>query len=312
MSLDSRRVRDIAQVPPRWDVRAAVSPDERRLALFEKFEEHLPDRAQWRVRLADLHEASLIEVVSGTNRVAEAPWDIGWSPGGALMLVSPRTLERVDGAGQRHVLRRFAPDTVGATFRDPTHPGLVVTQSLERLAVYVVNADGTAASLFRERAYTGLAHYARRPGSDDVVELTAHFDGTVTFSVLRADGDEERWSLDGPKVEGHVDLAGVSSDGAYFMWPIAREDPIALDRPGGALLFRATYDGRLALVAGMRHWTPFAPLGVSPDGRAVLIPQGHEEGVEASYLIGVCCERRPPQQLLPFGDRIVLGWFRER
>lgn len=312
VSLNTQATREIARIEWEHDGRFAIHPDGRRLAILDKLDHHREHTTTWRLRMVDLQTFVERDVIAArTDPELSVPWDVGWTPEGALLLASRPALERIDERdGRRTPLLRFPAETLGVTFRDLTHPTIVVSQTVDAYAVYLVDDDGVRA--IAQRPLSGIPHYARRPGSDEVVELLNRFDGPVTFSLLRADGSQPRYDLSGPRVEGLVELIGTTPEGAYLLWPIAEEDPAALGVVGSALIYRLSYDGGLTLLAGVRNWGPFGPLGVSPDGRALLVPAGQTARSDAPFTIAVCCERRPPVPLLDFGDRFVIGWLPER
>lgn len=312
VSLNTRAVREVARIAPEHDGRFAIHPDGRRMAILDKLDHHVPRTTTWRLRLLDLDTLSERDVIAErTDPEPIIPWDVGWTPGGTLLLVSRPSLDRVDERdGTRAPLARFADGTLGVTFRDLVHPTIVVSQTADAYSVYLVSDD--AVRKVAERELVGIASYARRPGTDEIVELVTRFDGAVTYSVLRRDGTESRFTLEGPRVEGLVELIGTTPEAAYILWPIEETDPLALGVVGSALLYRLGYDGDLTVVDGARNWGPFGPLGVSPDGRALLVPNGNEARSDARFTISVCCERRPAPLLLDYGDRFVIGWLPER
>jgi hypothetical protein len=212
----------------------------------------------------------------------------------------------------------FPSGTIGVTFRDTQHPLIVVSQTLQTSSIYVVDpaapgtrGEATPVRHIVDRPIAGYTEYAMRPGTDEILELVTRYDRTVTLSLLTATSARE-WKLEGPAVEGIVALAGTTPSAAYFIWPIQKTDPAALGVEGSAFLYSATYDATLETVAGLRNWGEFGPLGVSPDGRAVVIPIGERAQSDARFSIAICCERRPSPQLLGFGDRYVIGWIAER
>ncbi len=138
------------------------------------------------------------------------------------------------------------------------------------------------------------------------------FDGPITYTILRPGGQEATYLLSGPRVEGIVDLIGTTPEAAYVIWPIAQSDPAALGVLGSALIYKVGYDGRLTLVEGVRNWGEYGPLGISPDGRALLAPAGDKPASDAPFSIALCCERRPAVPLLDVADRFIIGWIPER
>ena len=237
------------------------------------------------------------------------PWDVGYSPGGKLLLASRPTLDVVDEAnGQRSTILRFPEGIIGVTFRDVMHPTIAVTQTVDSYTIYDVHDDD--ATKVADRQLVGVASYARRPGTSEILEVVTHFDGRTTFALIAPAGPRE-FEIKGPTVEGLVDLVGTTAASAYLLWPIAKTDQLAHGVEGSALIFSLGYDGALEPVAGVRNWGPFGPEGVSPDGRAVVVPNGDTAQSDARFTISVCCERRPPWELLDYGDRFVIGWLPE-
>lgn len=311
ISLATGQIRALALVPERREARFALSPDGRRLAIFEREDRHAERTTRWRIRLVEIASDPPRErelVAPQTSSYEERPWDLGWSSEGTLLLAGPPALERIAEGGGRTVVERLPEGTIGVTFRDPAHPGLLVSQTANALSVYLVDADGRAARRIRERQLVGFASYARRPLGGDVVELSSRFDGTVTLAILRADGADDVYVLSGPRVEGAVELAGSTPDALYVVWPVAREDPVAFGILGTAFVYRVAYDGAARVVDSIRNWTPSAPVAVSPDGRALLVPQAAVPGA-GRFSVGVCCAERPARPLLPAGDYFVIGWI---
>lgn len=312
VSLNSGRVRDVTRIAPKRNGRFAIHPAGDRMAILDKEDHHRERKATWLLRIILLD--SLVERVvipERTDPILAVPWDVGWTAGGALLIASQAALETVDeSTGARSRALRFPDGTLGVTFRDKTHPGILVTQSAEALAVYLVDAAG--ARKVADRPLAGYTDYARRPGGDEVVELVSRYDGVVYYSLIRPDGAADSFTLSGPKVEGIVDLIGTTLAGTYLIWPIARDDPAALGAVGSALIYSAGYDGKLTLVEGVRNWGEYGPLGISPDGRALVVPAGEKAASDANFAIAICCERRPAVPLLDYGDRFVIGWIPDR
>lgn len=312
ISVAGGAARDLASVAPKLDARFALSPDERALAILEKQDQHEQRTSRWRLRLIDLAAGSERELIGWrVDAYEEVPWDVGWSPGGALLLASSRTLSRVAADGRASVVRTFPRETLGATFRDPAHPGLVVSQTTTTFSIHLVSDDGTSASPFAERPLAGVAGYARRPGGDEVVELVTRFDGKVTLSLLRGGAPERSFGLDGPRVDGLVELIGTTPNAVYALWPVAKADPVALDVLGTAFFVRIAFDGGTQVVDATRNWGPAGPLGLSPDGSALLVPVGARRG-GSKFALAVCCATRPARPLLPAAERVVIGWFAAR
>lgn len=312
ISLAGGPVRDLATVAPKLDARFALSPDERTLAILERQDQHEQRTSRWRLRLVDLAATSEREAIaSRVDTYEEVPWDVGWSPGGALLLASPRALSRVAPDGAIAVVHRFVRETLGATFRDPAHPGIVVSQTTDAFAIHLVRDDGSGATLFAERPLAGVAGYARRPGSDEIVELVTRFDGRVAFSLLQPGLPERSAVIDGPRVDGLVELVGTTPNALYALWPVARSDPVALDVIGTAFFVRIGYDGATQVVDATRNWGPAGPLGLSPDGSALLVPIGARRG-GSKFALAVCCATRPARPLLPPAERAVIGWLAPR
>jgi hypothetical protein len=302
--------RDIAMIAKDLDARFAVSPDERQLAIFEKEDQHVARTSRWRVRLIDLVSGAERQLTEPrVDSYDTRPWDIGWSSGGALLLASRPRLELIETSGARVPIADFPAGTLGVTFRDPTHPGLVVAQTRSTNHLYFVGDDGRSLRPLRERAFFGIASYARRPNTDEVVELITRFDGGIAFSVLRPDGESE-YFLEGPRVEGLVELVGTTSAAAYLVWPVAREDPAAYGTAGTAFYYRVGYDGQTRVVDATRNWGAFAPTGISPDGRALLIASSQSRTGYGPFSLSVCCTERPSRPLLPPGDYFTIGWLR--
>lgn len=311
-SLDRPVTRELGTVAPKHDARLALSPDTRRLAVLDKEDHDVERTSTWRLRLIDLDGAAERELIAPrTDPDPLVPWDVGWSPDGALLLASRQALERVETDGSRVTVERLPDTTVGVTFRDPAHPGLLVAQSKDALSVYRVESSDRALKIV-ERGLVGVAEYALRPGTRDIIELVTRFDGVVTLSLIHDDGTVAVAALAGPRVEGLVELVGATADSVFVLWPLARDDPAALKTLATAFLYRGGYDGALRVVDGTRNWGEYGPLGVSPDGRALLVPVGNVAGTAASFAIDVCCERRPAPRLLDFGDRAIVGWTLER
>lgn len=301
--------RDIAMIAKDHDARFAVSPDERQLAIYEKLDQHTARTARWRVRLVDLISGAERQLTEPrVDSYDTRPWDIAWTSGGALLLASRPRLERIETTGARVPVAEFPAGTLGVTFRDPVHPGIVVAQTRAANHVYLAGDDGRSLRPLRERSFFGIAAYARRPNTDEVVELITRFDGAIAFSVLRVDGEEE-YFLEGPRVEGLVDLIGTTPGGAYIVWPVSREDPVAYGTAGTAFYYRVGYDGQVRLVDATRNWGAFAPTGVSPDGRALLIASSQSKTGYGPFSISVCCTERPARSILPPGDYFTIGWL---
>lgn len=312
ISLATGVVREIASVAPKKDARLALSPDERQLAIVEREDLHEQRTSRWRLRLVDLADGRERELTAPrVDTYEEVPWDVGWSAGGALLVVSPRRLIRVAlSDGTRGTVRVFSGDTVGATLRDPAHPGLLVSQTIDTISVHLLETDGSGARLRHERRLVGVAAYARRPGSDEILELVTRFDGQVTLALLRPDGGEDARILQGPRVDGLVELIGTTASAAYLLWPIAREDSAALQQRGTALFYRLDFDGAARIVDATRNWGPAGPLGLAPDGSALLIPTARRAG-SSRFALAVCCATRPARPLLPPAERVVIGWLSE-
>lgn len=314
LSLNGGLPKRLAAVAAEHDGLFAVDPRAHSLAILDKLDHHVEHTTTWRLRLLDLASGGERDVVgSRTDAELDVPWNVGWTPTGTLLLASRRSLDAVDVAtGARTTLLRFADGTLGVTFPDFEHPALVVSQTVDTYSLYDV--DDAGARKITDRPLVGVTNYALRPDSGEVVELVTRFDGRVTLAVLRG-SDATQWELKGPAVDGYVHLAGTTPKALYLVWPIAKDDPLAYGVEGSALLFAAGYDASLTLEAGARNWGEFGPLGVSPDGRALLVPTGERAATSASnvpFSIAVCCERRPPAPLLGYGDRFVIGWLPER
>ncbi len=312
VSLNTGGVRDVTRIAPKHDARFAIHPDGTRLAILDKEDHHIERTTTWRLHLLDLATLADREVIKErTDPEPIVPWDVGWTPEGKLLLASRPALERVDERnGSRALFLRFPEGTIGVTFRDLAHPTLVVSQTTDAYSVYLVDDDGVRK--IADRDLVGVTSFARRPGSDEVVELVTRFDGVVTYTVLHADGGSSTYALSGPRVDGIVDLIGTTPEAAYLIWPIAQGDPAAFGVLGSALVYKVGYEARLTLVEGVRNWGEYGPLGVSPDGRALLVPAGAKAASDAPFSIAVCCERRPATPLLGVADRFVIGWLPER
>jgi hypothetical protein len=310
ISLPDGARRDLAMIGKNLDARFALSPDERQLAIYEKEDQHVPRTARWRVRMIDLASGAERQLTAPrVDSYEQRPWDIGWSAGGALLLASRPRLERLEANGARVPVAEFPAGTLGVTFRDPVHPGLIVAQTQSTNHVYLAGDDGRSLRLLRERAFVGVASYARRPNTDEVVELITRFDGGIAFSVLRADGETE-YFLEGPRVEGLVELVGTTPSAAYVVWPVARDDPVAYGVAGTAFYYRVGYDGQVRVVDATRNWGAFAPTGVSHDGRALLIASSQSRTGYGPFAVAVCCAERPARPLLPPGDYFTIGWLK--
>ncbi len=316
VSLTTGAIRTIASVLPKRDAQFALSPDERRLAIFEKEDMHEQRTARWRVRLVDVRDRTERELVPArVDPLQEVPWDIGWSSGGALLIAAPRRLTRIAlGNGTLGTIRVFGGGTLGATFRDKSRPGLLVSQTVDTLSVHLLDPDGAGARLLFERKLVGITGYARRGESDDIVELATRFDGQVTLSLIHADGSEDARTLDGPRVDGLVELIGATSGAAYLLWPIAPDDPIALRTPGTAILYRVDLFGAVKVIDATRNFAPGAPSSLAPDGSALLVPIGRRPvrenlGTDYRFALAVCCSVRPAKPLLPAAPRDVIGWL---
>ena len=310
LSLNGGAPHVIATLAPEHDGRFAIHPDSRAVVILDKLDHHLAHTATWRVRFVDLVTGRERDVIrERTDAGLAVPWDIAWTADGRLLLATRQSLDSIDlGSGARTAVLGFPPGTIGVTFRDPVHPTIVVSQTLETFSIYVV--DGAGARRVTERPVAGYTEYALRPGSDEILELVTRYDGTVTLSLLRADSARE-WTLRGPRVEGIVALIGTTPAAAYLIWPIAQSDPAAYGQEGSAFLYAASYDASLDAVAGVRNWGEFGPLGISPDGRALIVPTGEKAQSDAKFSIAICCEQRPPTPLLGYGDRCVVGWLAE-
>ncbi|HYY54098.1 MAG TPA: hypothetical protein VFA01_01845 [Candidatus Dormibacteraeota bacterium] len=311
VSLNGGAPHVIAVLAPEHDGRFAIHPDSRSVAILDKLDHHLAHNTTWRIRLVDLRSGAERDVIrETTDGELTVPWDIAWSADGTLLLATRRSLDIVDlDSGARTRMLAFPDGTIGVTFRDPQHPAIVVSQTLETSSIFVVEAG--AARHVADRPLAGYTEYAMRPNTDEILELATRYDGTVTLAMLRADSVRE-WKLSGPKVEGIVALAGTTTSAAYLIWPIAQSDPAAFGVEGSAFLYATSYDATLDAVAGLRNWGEFGPLGVSPDGRAVIVPSGEKAQSDARFAIAICCEHHPPTPLLGYGDRFVIGWVAER
>ncbi|OLC58837.1 MAG: hypothetical protein AUH85_00095 [Chloroflexi bacterium 13_1_40CM_4_68_4] len=311
LSLNGGLPHVVATIAPEHDGRFAIHPESTSVAILDKLDHHLEHTTTWRVRLVDLssgHERDVIRERTDTELVV--PWDLAWSVDGRLLLASRPSLDVVDlTTGARTSILRFPDGTIGVTFRDPVHPAIVVSQTLETFSIYVVDAGGVRH--VADRPIVGATEYAFRPGSDEILELVTRYQGRVTLALLRTDSVRE-WTLDGPKVEGYVPLIGTTPSSAFLLWPVSKSDPAALDVEGSAYLYSLSYDASLTAVAGVRNWGEFGPLGVSPDGRALIVPTGEKAQSDARFSMAICCERHPPVPLLGFGDRFVIGWIAER
>ena len=311
LSLNGGLPHVIATIAPEHDGRFAIHPESTSVAILDKLDHHLEHTTTWRVRLVDLAAGRERDVIGErTDAEPVVPWDVSWSADGRLLLASRPSLDVIDlTSGARTPLLRFPPGTIGVTFRDTAHPALVVSQTLQTFSIYVVDAG--AVRHVADRDIAGATEYAFRPGSDEVLELVTRYDGRVTLALLRGEVARE-WTLDGPKVEGYVPLIGTTPSSAFLVWPIQQSDPASLDTEGSAYLYSLSYDATLTALARLRNWGEFGPLGVSPDGRALIVPTGEKAASDARFSIAICCERRPPVPLLDFGDRFVIGWIAER
>ena len=311
VSLNGGAPHVIAALAPEHDGRFAIHPDSSSLAILDKLDHHLAHTTTWRLRLVDLAAGSERDVIrERTDGERAVPWDIAWTGDGKLLLASRQSLDSVDLAtGTRTTMLSFPDGTIGVTFRDPQHPALVVSQTLETLSLFLV--DGAGVRHVADRPLIGATEYALRPGSDEIVELVTTYEGAVRFAVLRG-GAAEEWTINGPKVDGYVALVGTTPAAAYLIWPVAKDDPAALGVEGSAYLYATAYDATLRPLAGVRNWGEFGPLGVSPDGRALIVPDGEKAQSDAKFSIAICCEHRPPAPFLPYGDRFVIGWIAER
>jgi hypothetical protein len=310
-SLNGGPPRFIAMISAFHDAQFAIHPRSDSIAILDKLDHLLEHTTTWRLRLVDLASSEERDVIEErTDPTAVVPWDVGWAPDGRLLLASRPSLDAVDlTSGERTVIQRFPPNTVGVIFRDLSHPGLVVSQTVNTYSVYVIEADRVRH--VADRPLVGLTEFARRPGTDEVMELVTRFDGKVTMAILGLETRTE-WVLQGPKVEGYVAMAGTTPASAFVLWPVARSDPAALGVLGAGFLYALGYDASMEVVAGVRNWGPFGPLGVSPDGRALIVPAGAQADKESAFSISICCETRPPKKLLDFGYRWVIGWVEER
>jgi hypothetical protein len=312
LSLNGGVPRVVAALAPEHDGHFAIHPEYRSLAILDGLDHHLAHETTWRLRLVDLTRGTERDVIAETTEGERTvPRDVAWSSQGSLLIASRRSLDVVDvTSGLRRSVMSFAETTLDVTFQDQQHGALLVTQTAETISVYALDDSGVPRHVV-DRPVVGYAAYAKRVGTDDILEVVTRYDGTVVFSLLRADSVRE-WTLAGPKVDGVVALAGTTAAAAYLAWPVAASDPAAFGVEGSAFLYRASYDASLETVAGMRNWGEFAPLGVSPDGRAVIVPSGERAQAGARFAIAVCCEQRPPAPLLDYGDRFVIGWIAER
>lgn len=308
ISLNGGTFRDLAVIAPEHDGRFAIGA--RGLAILDKLDHHREHTTTWRLRLLDLATAKERDVIAErTDPEHLVPWDVAWSPGGKLLLASLPTLDVVDEtSGKRTTIFRFPQYTIGVTFRDPAHPTIAVSQTFDTYTIYDVTDD--TARKIADRPLVGPASYARRPGTDEILEVVTRFDARTTYALIGPSGVREA-ELKGPVVEGLVDLVGTTVAKAYLLWPIAKSDQRAYGVEGSALIVTLGYDGAVEVVAGIRNWGPFGPEGVSPDGRALLVPNGNAAQNDGRFTISVCCERRPPWELLDFGDRFVIGWIEE-
>lgn len=311
LSLNGGAPRVIATLAPEHDGRFAIHPDSTSLVILDKLDHHLEHTTTWRVRLLDVAAGRERDVIrERTDAEPIVPWDVAWSPDGKLLLASRPSLDVIDiASGARTPIHRFPEGTIGVTFRDPAHPALVVSQTIETYSVFVIDAGGVRH--IADRPLVGATEYALRPGTDEILELVTRFDRQVTLAMLRPDSVQQ-WTVAGPQVDGYVALVGTTPATAYVLWPIARSDPASLGVEGSALIYTLTYDASLDFVAGVRNWGEFGPLGISPDGRALIVPAGEKAASDARFEIAICCEHRPPALLLPYGDRFVIGWISER
>ena len=310
VSLNGGLPRTLTTVAWEHDGRFAIAPQGTTLAILDKLDHHLEHTTTWRLRLLDLASRKERDVIAErTDPELLVPWDVGYSPGGKLLLASRPTLDVVDETnGQRSTIFRFPEGNIGVTFRDLAHPTIAVTQTVDSYTIYDVHDDGAAK--VADRPLVGVGSYARRPGTNEILEVVTHFDGRTTFALIAPTGTRE-FEIKGPTVEGLVDLIGTTPSFAYLMWPIAKSDQLAHGVEGSALIFSLGYDGALEPVAGVRNWGPFGPEGVSPDGRALVVPNGDTAQSDARFTMSICCERRPPSPLLDYGDYFVIGWVPE-
>lgn len=312
IALDGAGARTLATIPREHDARFALSPDGGTLAILEKIDDHEARQSRWWLRLVDVDGDGERELIApGVATYEERPWDVGWSTGGVLLLASRPALERVSLAdGDRERVTGFPADTQGVIFRPGPAATLLDARTTTHDHVYVLASDGTP-RLLGSRALWGMAAFAPGPVRGEAAELRTAPDGAVTLALF-GDRGERTWRLDGPRVDGHVELVGTTPDSVYLVWPVAADDPAGLGVVGTAFFFRFDLASlELELLDGTRFWTPFAPTGLAPDGSLLLVPIGTRPGTAARHEVTLCCQERPAPILLQAGFYDVIGWRAE-